>query len=280
MHSKHIKNLYSIICIILASQLCYGCNNVHDEDKEQTEQHRKRPPRWVYGTELFEETPVLELAKTIEAKNFDKARQIVAADSKLLQYEEEYFGCNILQWAIFNKYLEATELLLKLGADPNYSKIAEPAIGIAAGMPESSEYLKLALQFHGNPNILIVDSNSIVRRRRKKGVYYTTPLILASGASLENVKLLIDAGADVNLHTPDGFSPIYEALSVMNYDIAEYLIKNNADFKHIPDPFREGVNVDILESISKGNFDLNSKEHKSKMAFVAFLKTKGLDYSK
>lgn len=278
MLADFFKFLYIILCMTIASHLFFGCNNANDTQHKQSEQHKKRPPSSAYGTALFEGTPVYELAKAIEKEHFSEVKAMIKADPKLLQYEEEYFDYTILKWAIDNEKLKATQILLESGADPNLSRNGQSAIVIAAAVRETSEYLKLVLKYGGNPNHMVVDSN--FRDKTDPHLTYYTPLIVASEISLENVKLLVAAGADVNLHLPTRMSPIYIALATCKYDIVEYLILCNADFKHIPNPFRDSLTVNILESLRKRDFPLNSRDHKNKMTFVAFLKTKGLDYSK
>jgi ankyrin repeat protein len=125
---------------------------------------------------------------------------------------------------------------------------------------------------------LVVDSSSFSKGTQR--VTYNTPLISASATSLENVKLLVAAGADVNLHTPENFSPLYVALISGNFDIMEELINHNADFKNILIPNSKGEKMDILESIDKLDYTPNSERHKRKMAFISFLKSKGLTNKK
>jgi len=262
----------------IVSQLCFGCNNVRNDDNQQelsANQHKKTPNS-ANGTALFEGSPVLNLAKAIEKENFTEVKAIIRNNPQLLQYEEEYFGCNILEWAIFNEKLKATQILLESGADPNFSKIGQSAITAASTIRESSEYLKLVLKYGGNPNQLVVDSIS----KGTQQVTYNTPLITAAVISSENVKLLIAAGADVNLHTPNNFSPLYVALISGKFDIMEDLINHNADFKNILIPNSEGGKMDILESIDKLDYTPNSERQKRKMAFIEFLKSKGLVFEK
>ena len=81
------------------------------------------------------------------------------------------------------------------------------------------------------------------------------------------------------------------AQSILNHAVflraeheLERVLKNDLEVLFFTDeayPFRLKQCYDSpILLYKKGNFDLNSKEHKSKMAFVAFLKTKGLDYNK
>lgn len=50
--------------------------------------------------------------------------------------------------------------------------------------------------------------------------------------NLETIKLLIKAGANINIPEAYGFIPLHEAIIAGNYEIAKYLIENGADAEH------------------------------------------------
>ncbi|XP_045177479.2 ankyrin repeat domain-containing protein 50-like [Mercenaria mercenaria] len=56
-----------------------------------------------------------------------------------------------------------------------------------------------------------------------------TPLYVASWRGKDEiVKILIEAGADVNIHDKDGWLPIHWALRLQKADMVEYLVKNGS----------------------------------------------------
>jgi hypothetical protein len=158
-------------------------------------------------------------------------------------------------------------------------------------------------------NAIIIDINNFYNNRSekllilkymiKKGAnvnlyskkaYPCTPLIRASNSgNLENVKILIEAGANphfIDESAPSPFeSPLSVALAFGHIDIVNYLIfDQKVDFRTLKYPvtskFRPGEYEILDELRGEMLFKLNSKEYQEKMKLVAYLKTQGLDYWK
>lgn len=111
-------------------------------------------------------------------------------------------------------------------------------------------------------------------------------LCLASHWSLEKVKILVEAGADVNQSTPDTYpGAIKSALDCENMDIALYLLKHGADYTrkypHIERIDGEKiyyVEKDILFKLRQCILPLNSEQYKYKLKIIDFLQKRGLNY--
>ena len=116
---------------------------------------------------------------------------------------------------------------------------------------------------------------------------FKTPLIEAAYSNFENVKILVEAGADP--HFIDELenifnSPLSVALLSKRIEIVNYLVFNqkvdfrilkySLDSKLYPGEFK------ILHNLREMFFKLDSKEYQEKMKLVAYLKTQGLDYWK
>jgi ankyrin repeat protein len=73
--------------------------------------------------------------------------------------------------------------------------------------------------------------------------------------NLQTVKLLVNAGANINIPEAYGFIPLHEAIIAGNYDMAKYLIDNGADVKHTisrPDgAYKEGDDAKAIASKSR-----------------------------
>jgi ankyrin repeat protein len=130
-------------------------------------------------------------------------------------------GPSPLRIAIENDDRAAYEKLLAEGADPNQIDSANYSpMHLAAGQ-DDPYWLRLALEHGGDPNLLNANAPRI-----KRG----TPLHSAICAeSLETVKLLVEAGADIN-HTGSGQTPLADAFATAAYDIVYYLLEQGADY--------------------------------------------------
>jgi ankyrin repeat protein len=150
----------------------------------------------------------------------------------------------MLIWTMCAQNKKGYEALLKAGADPNlggtgHGFTSPGVVGhpftrgdssivsrgwsatVMAATIEDPYYLRLALQYGGDPDA-------------KKGEVRDRPLLLASYEGfIENVRILLDAGADVNIH--DERYPNYNAAVMAirgynRYDIIMLLLERGFDF--------------------------------------------------
>jgi len=114
------------------------------------------------------------------------------------------------------------ERLLKTGAEPNFrdkngDPRYRPVVMEQAAVHINPKFLSLALKFGANPNILDGYKNS------------TVLFEAAKHSKLENVKLLVKHGADINFQNNSGKTALHVAVAVKNYDIACYLLSFGAN---------------------------------------------------
>lgn len=201
--------------------------------------------------------------------------RIVRDNTLNLDYADSVNGVSILNWCILNRRQKAFEKLLFLGANPNWQDAAckfAPPVTEAAQVGNTTIYLELSLKYNGNPNIL---SKGIL------GIANQTPLFGAIySMNINNLKILVKNGADVNLTHDEYWSPLAEALIQYKIEMARYLLENGADYTSMKVTTTDGIKLDILDLLRKLQFRLDSKEYKIKMEVVRFLKGKGLDYWK
>jgi hypothetical protein len=174
-----------------------------------------------------------------------------------------------------------------LGANPNlHTTFKGKTAIIVAADNDDPKYLKLLLDFKGDPNsIENVFSGPKKKINSERNSALTTAIVpsIMGKKNLEKVKLLVEAGADIN-YTKKGIiqTALAEALIQEQMDIALYLIEKGADYKKPISLFvRGGVeDVTVLYLLRSSIIDLDSEQYKKKMELVAFLKSKGLDYEK
>lgn len=118
-----------------------------------------------------------------------------------------------LGWALFQKNPAGMRALLEAGADPNQpvspKKHLYP-VWVAAGL-DNPELLKVLLEFKGDPNV------------RTRSAEYSA--LSRAARSLENVRLLVEAGADVNTADSLGHPFVVDAAALKEYDIVMYMLE-------------------------------------------------------
>ncbi len=135
----------------------------------------------------------------------------------------KFDGSTPLFLALTEKKQDAYKALLEHGADPNIIMSGQRVVTHWAATEEDSIWLRLALEHGADPNLL-----NVGRGRPHEG----TPLHYAMGnGPLENVKLLVNHGADINKPNRLNCSPITQATNQNDFDVVLYLLNQGADFK-------------------------------------------------
>ena len=216
-----------------------------------------------------------DLVIAIDKEDTASIVKLVKDENLDVNHKDPRYGISLLRWALANRKYYSFQMLLDLNANPNQTDTTKeyvPVTTIAAKIAETSSYLGLVLKHDGNPNIAA--SNL-------KKVQYTeaTPLCAAASTSLQNVKLLIENGAEIDFCPYSNFLPLTTALIADKIGIARYLIiEKSADVHKV---FTVRVNNDtakIGEMLRLNVYPLESEEYKLKMQIVDFLKTIGIDY--
>lgn len=218
-------------------------------------------------------------AAAVASEEIEKIERIVSQHPALVNYQEPRFGQTLLIWAIVNNRYNSAEKLLRLGADPNLQNnnglsalmyAAEWSVKEWNGDPK---YLNLVLMYGGNPNAV---ANPKVPPARLQ-----TPLIAAvNSLSLENVKVIISAGADPDF-AENCKSALATAFSLGQIDMVRYLmIERNVDVGSANCITLDGKDITVATYLREMRYSLDSREHRVKMEIVEFLKAKGIDYFK
>ena len=247
-------------------------------------------------------SPYLDLMIAAKNEDLGKMEHIVNSNHLMLDYADSKEGISLLNWCLINRKEKSFQKLLQLGANPNWQDekgAMAPPITEASAL-DSSGYLKLCLKYGGNPNLL---------SKKWHGFEQQTPLFAAVAAgviypqeSMDNLRILLNAGADVNLSRDStSSSPLAEALILNKIEMAKYLIDRGADYNNLKfristialdsngrplidnqgtPTIKYGEKLDILHFLRKIEFPLGSDKYKIKIEIVNFLQTKGLNYWK
>jgi ankyrin repeat protein len=231
---------------------------------------------------LFQNTPAWLLAKAVEDNDVEKIKEEVISNKVNINYQESRFGNSLLMLAITNSQYKTTEELLKLGADPNLKDFYRGSNSVIdATDNEDPKYLILVLKYGGNANSLETAPGKDEDRSRSTPLNYAISNVDAH--SFNKVKLLIDAGADINYFNdgPEVYTnlPLADALIHNNMEALLFLLEKGADYNKIMYTMADGHKVFILEGLRKSLIELNSKQYKYKMEAINFLKKRGLNYA-
>ncbi len=233
---------------------------------------------------LFQGTPAWQLAKAVWDEDVEEIKTIVGKGEIAVDYPEPRFGQSLLMLAVMNEQYEACKALLELRADPNRhdrlhgtSPMIQAAGITSDPLGDNTRFLKLLLKHGGNPN------DEEVGERIKGNTLRNTPLLNSIGhayginSPIEKVKLLVEAGANVNYNNEFGSTPLGMAMTFDHYDVVLYLLQKGADYKSVTSVV-EGKEYYLWDELRFQLWPLESDEYKRKMQVVEFLKKKGIDY--
>lgn len=258
-----------IVCSLFLLTNCYNQETIVDKNTLLG-----------YDYRLFQSTPAWTLAKAVQEQDIVKIKEEVLKNKVPVNYKETRFGSTLLFLAIFNGQYESAQTLLELGANPNLADTYQGTTPIIqAASNEDPKYLALLLKYKGNPN------SSENAPEMEGNTTRNTALIKAISfeeeSSLKKVRMLIDAGANVNSDNQGRTNlPLSLAIMLGKMQIVLCLLENNADYSRAMFSIDDEHKVYILEALRKCQFDLGSEKHKQKLQVIAFLKSKGLDYNK
>ena len=239
---------------------------------------------------LYKHTPAWSLAKAVEDEDTTDISKQVLQMHISVDYRDPEYKQTLLMLATRTNKIESVKKLLELGANPNAHNDSTKYFGQSAVLlacrftRPSSKILALLLKYGGNPN-------STACGVQENGLGEIVPirdfaLSAAVFSSFEKVKLLVDAGANINYATSTENCAIENCMIFDRMDIMLYLLQKGADYRRkfteidLDKPDYPTFEVDILYKLRKCVYPIGSKEYTDKMKVVNFLKKKGLDYWK
>lgn len=239
---------------------------------------------------LYKHTPAWSLAKAVEDEDTTEISKQVLQMHISVDYRDPEYKQTLLMLATRTNKIESVKKLLELGANPNAHNDSTKYFGQSAVLlacrftRPSSKILALLLKYGGDPN-------STACGVQENGLGEIVPirefaLSAAVFSSFEKVKLLVDAGANINYATSTANCAIENCMIFDRMDIMLYLLQKGADYRRkfteidLDKPDYPTFEVDILYKLRKCVYPIGSKEYTDKMKVVNFLKKKGLDYWK
>ncbi|WLH54020.1 ankyrin repeat domain-containing protein [Pseudomonas tolaasii] len=169
--------------------------------------------------QVYEDPKVISLINAAIEGKADDVKKLAASGVDVNAVGQD--GSLPLFWALKSLNTAGVESLLKARADiekvtPQFSPLSPMAL-VSGG--DNIEFLRLLLRYGGDA----------------KGIKSTSidgnPLYLAAteGRS-ENVKLLLDAGADVNVHDEYGSSAAEGAATTGNFEVVFWLLEHGYNY--------------------------------------------------
>lgn len=248
----------------------------------------------VQDIEIFKETIAWDLVQAVDENDVSEIKSILKQNPKLVNFQDTIFGTTVLMWAISSEKYQAARALLESGANPNLiSKTGTTALFRAISFSwddteanENPKFVKLLLDFKADPNINYCSPK--IEGQTDPIECGTSPLIHSVSRGFEKVKLLVNAGAQIDYKTKSGNTASYESLLMEDVNAAYFLIVEHK--AKITEPvYSYSLNDADTIDVSKPNypvdlllnwdFEIGSKSFNKKMMIVKEFQRQGVNYS-
>lgn len=169
--------------------------------------------------------PGLALAQAVGRHDSADLRRLIEAKQVDPNKVFDRQGMPLMAWPIVNEDPDGLKLLLDAGLDPNARDPARTADGyfvhanalVYASQLKDPSYLKLLLEHGGDPDTLTINNQPLLYGARLRG-------------SFENVKLLVEHGADVNYSFLGATGTILGQYVLLgDFEEAYWLMQHGAD---------------------------------------------------
>ena len=236
---------------------------------------------------LFQNTPVFELAKAVYLNQEERIEYLVLKEKLDINFQEKKYGQSLLMITISNHQYETCKKLLELNADVNLYDTynGTSAIIMASEINDGSgintKFLKLLLKYGANP------SDIEIGERKHGNSIRQTPLIscfqaIPNKSQLENIKILLNAGANINYKDEYGNCVLRHALISENMEVVYFLLQNGADFSGVfidrSDFSDHDEKLYIQDVLKELNIPKSSEKYEYKQKIIEFLKSKGVQF--
>lgn len=213
-----------LVCLLLAVSGCI-------------DQTASTPAR-LDASEGFSDAQVVALATAAQNGNVEEIDRLVSCGVDVNTVGRE--GITPLYWAFLAQNKEGFSRLLEHSATPNIqTENGDSVMNLAANLAADSEWLELAVEHGGDPNLAL--SKNRFRPRR-------TPIFSAINKHhTKGVELLIEAGADLSHTNHEGETALEFAVHFHHFDIVHVLLVAGADYR-IKDAHGKDIAAMIFEA--------------------------------
>ncbi len=247
----------------------------------------------VRNIEIFKNTDAWDLIQAVDDNDVTAIQNILDLNRKLIDFQDSIFGTTPLMWAVSAEKYNAAKVLLENGADPNLiSKTGTTALFRAISFSwydykadTNSKFVKLLLDYKADPNIPYCSPK--VEGETAVTECGTSPLMHAVSRGSEKIKLLVNAGANIDYKTKSGRTAAFEALLLEDVDAAYFLIVEHKAKITEPVYFYSLNEADTIDT-SKPHypvdllldwiFGLNSSNYQKKKAIIMEFSRQGVSY--
>ena len=182
--------------------------------------------------DYFTDPKVVALCHAIEADDLAEIDRLAKAGADVNAKGKD--NMTPLLWAFPDNKLDRFKRLLELGADPNVAIQSGlnthggfyrgETVTHMASETEFPGYFEAVFEYGGDPNLI---ENGLISSQ--------TPLFSVTtgvnGNKMDHVRVLIDKKADLNHMNGTGVTPVMEAVSTGQYNIALLLLEKGADYR-------------------------------------------------
>lgn len=168
--------------------------------------------------QTFTDQKVVSLIEAALSGESERVASLVASGADVNAVGNN--GTTPLLWVLNANNRDGVEALLRVGANPNLSteKIGDPPIYFVS-MGDDPELLRLMLKYRGDPN------------HPGRGRIEDRPLSQAAAKGrIENMKLLLEAGADINAHDNFEETAATGALGLAKFDAIAFLLEHGYSY--------------------------------------------------
>jgi uncharacterized protein len=147
-------------------------------------------------------------------------------------------GASAVQWAVYNRHIGLAGKLIESGAELDFWSAC--TVGRLAAVPEGTDVnalspdgftpLALTVAFGHNDIATLLITRGADVNARSRALGGVAPIHAAIfGRNLEGIKLLKEAGADLDAPQEGGFTALHGAAQNGDLEMVSYLLKNGAD---------------------------------------------------
>jgi len=265
-----VKNMWLMVVFLLFISACKADNiDYKGMDSSETafnEEQRKVLLAYMPLKTIYPDERVRALAEAAGNGDLKKIEALIADGTNVNSQGAK--NVTPLFWGLRN--IDGFEKLLELGANPN-SIFAGSSIMHWTVKHKNTEFLRVALQHGGNPNLVA-------------GKLGESPIFKAIGVKGSDNRpamlILLDSGADINFSpvgekilgmSMGGITPVLVAADLGRFDVVYELLLRGADYRAIDD---SNQNLQSRVDFFNGGYVEGSNEEKSLNQVIEWLSKK------